>query len=122
MAESRYRQLLDEDPTLNGTTQMVEVKLAELLTRKATAAALEEAWTLLESWRTVRDSPFPANHFAWAVAWARWGEVACQPDVTRDSARQALGFAERGAPFPRHPGVGVVSADEPLLEWLRART
>ncbi len=36
-AESRYRQLLDVDPTLNGTTQMVEVKLAELVWHSASA-------------------------------------------------------------------------------------
>lgn len=120
-AESRYRQLLDEDPTLNGTTGMAEVKLAALLTRKSSPAALDEAWRFLEIWRTDRHSPFPANHFRWAVARARWGEAAGQPDVTRDSARQALGFAERGAPFPRHPGVGVVNAQKQLIEWLRAQ-
>lgn len=121
-AASRYRQLLEEDPTLNATSQMAEVKLAELLIRKGTPVALDEGWTLLEAWRTGRHSPFPANHFQWAVARARWGEAAGQPEVTRDSARQAVIFCEAGAPFARHPGVGVVKADKELLKWLRART
>jgi hypothetical protein len=120
-AESRYRQLLTEDPTLSGTTQMAEVKLAELLTRKATPAALDEAWKLLEAWRTGRHSPFPANHFKWAVARARWGEAAGKPAVTCESARQAIIFSEAGAPFARHPGSGVVNAEKQLLNWLRAR-
>lgn len=120
-AESRYRQLLKVDPTLNGTTQMVEVKLAELLITKATPDSLAEAWSLLESWRTDRHSPFPANHFNWAVARARWGEAADRVDVTRESARMALDFSEAGAPFSRHPGVGVVKNDKHLLKWLRAR-
>lgn len=121
-AESRYRQLLEEDPTLNGTTNMVEVKLAELLTRSAAPESLAEAWDLLETWRTDRHSPFPANHFAWAVARARWGEAAGQVDVTRESARMALDFVEAGAPFTRHPGVGVVKTDKKTLRWLRARS
>ena len=121
-AEIRYRQLLDEDPTLNATTQMVEVKLAELLTRNATPSALVEASTLLESWHTSRDSPFPANHFRWAVARARWAEAANRPDVMRDSACQALEHSESEAPFAHHPGVGVVAPDQQLLDWLRDRT
>ncbi len=119
-AESRYRQLLDEDPTLNGTTQMVEVKLAELLTRKRTPSSLDEAWELLERWRSDRHSPFPAHHFTWAVARARWGEAAGRPDVVRESADQAIGFSAADAPFARHPGVGVVKSDKQLLRWLQA--
>lgn len=121
-AERRYRQLLEEDPTLNATTQMVEVKLAELLTRRKTPTALDEAWCLLEAWRVNRQSPFPANHFAWAVARARWAEAAGRPDVVRESARRALDFNEAAAPFARHPGAGVVRADKQLLKWLRSRS
>ncbi len=120
-AESRYRQLLAEDPSLNGTTQMAEVRLAELLIRRATEASMAEAWDLLEAWRTERRSPFPVNHFTWELARARWGEVAGRSDITRSAARHAIALSEAGSPFPRHPGVGVVKTDPGLMKWLRAR-
>lgn len=120
-AETLYRQLLAEDPSLNATTQMAEVRLAELLTRKGTAESLGEAGELLDAWQRDRSSPFPVNHFHWELARARWGEAVSRPDVVRDSATQALAFASAESPFPRHPGVGVVHAEPDVLEWLRAR-
>ncbi|MGC4111295.1 MAG: hypothetical protein QM747_12895 [Nocardioides sp.] len=121
-SERRYRELLMEDPSLNATTQMAEVWLAELLTRRGTPASLAEAWELLEAWRTTRHSPFPANHFQWEVARARWGEAAGRADITRESAQRAIGLADAESPFPRHPGVGVVHTDPALLAWLHARS
>lgn len=120
-AEARYRQLLAEDPTLNATSQMTEVRLAELLTGRGTPAALAEAWALLERWRAERHSPFPANHFAWEVACARWGEAAGRSDIVRDSARRAIELSTAGSPFPRHPAAGVVRAERAVMEWLRSR-
>ena len=118
-AEALYRQLLAENPTLNGTTEMAEVRLAELLTRKDSPEGLREAGELLKSWANDRQSPFPANHFRWEVALARWGAAVGDEAVTVDAARRALAHVEAGSPFPRHPGVGLVQADTELLNWLR---
>lgn len=119
-AESRYRQLLEEDPSLNATSGMAEVRLAELLIRKRAEASMAEAWKLLESWRTDRHSPFPVSHFQWALARARWGIAAGRADITQKAAAEALSLAGAGSPFPRHPGVGVVHADPDLVAWLAA--
>ena len=116
-----YRRLLVEDPSLNGTSQMAEVRLAELLTRNGSEESLHEAGELLEAWQTKRRSPFPVNHFQWELARTRWGEAVGRPDVTRDSARQALAFANAASPFPRHPGVGLVRAEPHVVDWLQAR-
>ena len=120
-AESHYRELLAEDPSLNATTQMAEVQLAELLIRRNTTSSLTEAWEMLETWRTTRHSPFPVNHFQWEVARARWGEAAGREDITRDSATHAIALTTAGSPFTRHPGAGVVHADAHLMAWLHAR-
>lgn len=100
---------------------MAEVRLAELLTRKNTYESLREAGELLDAWQTTRRSPFPVNHFQWEVARVRWGEAIGRPEVARDSAKQALVFAEAESPFPRHPGAGIVRADPDLLNWLRRK-
>lgn len=117
-AEERCRHLLEEDPTHNATTQMVEVKFAELLIRNAAPESLPEAWALLETWRTDRLSSFPANHFAWTSPGARWGEEADRMEVSREPARMALDWVEAEAPFSPHPGVGVVRTDKNMLKWL----
>jgi hypothetical protein len=49
------------------------------------------------------------------------GTSVGRPDVTRDSARQALAFANAASPFPRHPGVGLVRAEPHVVDWLQAR-
>lgn len=121
-AELRYRELLDTNPTLNGTTQMVEVKLADLLIRTATPAALDEAGRLLGSWAANRHAPFPAQRFDWELIRARWGEVTGREDVMREAARQAVLLLSAPAPFSRHPGVGVVDADSKTVAWLRRRS
>jgi hypothetical protein len=120
-ADSRYRELLVEDPSLNATSQMAEVRLAELQTRKNTPTSLAEAWELLEAWRTERHSPFPADHFQWELARARWGEASGRPDIVQDSARRAVALSKEGSPFPRHPGAGVVQAEPDVMAWLHAR-
>jgi hypothetical protein len=120
-AEALYRRLLVEDPSLNATTQMAEVRLAELLTRDGSPESLREAGELLDAWQTTRHSPFPANHFQWELARARWGEAVGRPDVTREAARRALTFASAASPFSRHPGVGQVRAEPLVIKWLEAR-
>jgi hypothetical protein len=120
-AEALYRQLLVEDPSLNATTQMAEVRLAELLTRKGTEESLVEAGEFLEAWQTKRHSPFPINHFQWELARARWGEAVGRPDVVRDSSKHAIALANEVSPFPRHPGVGLVRTERHVMNWLKAR-
>lgn len=120
-SEFWYRRLLTENPTLNATTQLAEVRLAELLTRKGTTQALNEAGEMLTAWQENRHSPFPHAHFQWEVARARWGEAVGRPDVVRDSAKRAVELSHAGSPFSRHPGAGVVRADPGLLNWLHTK-
>jgi hypothetical protein len=120
-AEALYRRLLVEDPSLNATTGMAEVRLAELLTRKGTEESLREAGEFLEFWQTSRHSPFPVNHFRWELARARWGEAVGRRDVVRDASRHALALADAGSPFTRHPGVGLVHAEPHVMNWLQTK-
>ena len=119
--EQLYRQLLAEDPTLNATTNMAEVRLAALLTQRATPEALAEAHNLLLAWKARRGSPFPMDNFEWEITLARWGDAVRDPNVTRDASRRALALADAPAPFSRHPGVGRVRADADVIGWLRRK-
>lgn len=113
-----YRILLAENPTLNATTHMAEVRLAELCIAQGSPESLAEADALLVAWKENRSSPFPVNHFQWEVALARLGLAMGDVVAARDAARRALHYAEAAAPFPRHPGFGVVRADDGVLAWL----
>lgn len=120
-AEARYRQLLTEDPSLNATTGMAEVRLAELLIRQESDASLKDAGDLLDAWQANRHSPFPANHFHWQLVRARWGEAAGNAEITREAATRAIELSQARSPFPRHPTFGVVQSDAQVMTWLQAR-
>lgn len=118
-AEALYRQLLEEDPSLNGTTVMAEVSLAELLVREGDPESLREAGELLKAWVTHRASPFPNARFQWEIALVRTATALGERSVARDAARRALQYAQSGAPFPRHPQLGLVYAEAQVMDWLR---
>lgn len=117
-AESWYRRVLRQWPTLNGTSAMVEVSLAELLTIRGGDTRCREAHQLLES-RLDRGSMFDNELFRWHVAHARAATQLGDTDTAKRSARTALSLVGRGPRFPRHPTVGIVHTNEDTLTWLR---
>jgi hypothetical protein len=119
LAEHYYRRLLNENPSLNGTTHTQHIKLAELLIRRGDSQSIEEAATLLTQWAEVVHSPFPATHFRWNLALIAAGQAIGDRDTVRDAARRALDLAARGPVFPRHRTVGVVNSDAVTLKRLK---
>ncbi|MEV4686084.1 hypothetical protein [Microbacterium sp. LWH3-1.2] len=118
-AEHYYRRLLDEHPSLNGTTAMQHVKLAELLIRRRQAGDLQEAADLLTHWAGEGRVPFPGAHFRWNVAMMSLAEATGDRPTARDAARRALDLAGSGPVFSRHKDVGVVRADRHTMKKLR---
>jgi len=67
-AEDYYRRLLEEHPTLNGTSHTAEISLAELLIGKGNRDSMEEALALLNSFLERGTSQFPSVLFRWHLA------------------------------------------------------
>ena len=118
-AESYYRRLLTEYPPLNGTSQTVEVSLAELLIDKGDRPSLDEAMVLLNAWIEKGIAQFPSMLFRWHLALIRIAQATGEKETVQRAARTALGLADRGPVFPRHKEVGVVRADAKTLRRLR---
>ncbi|SER27501.1 tetratricopeptide repeat protein [Microlunatus flavus] len=112
-AEAFYRRLISENPTMNGTSFMQHVKLAEVLIARGSNDALEEAIELLTQWMETGSPRFPSELFRWNLALIAAAEAAGDEVVAREAAQRALQLAEQGPVFPRHPGVGVVLAGLP---------
>ena len=72
-AEKHYREVLRRWPDLNGTTRMVEVSLAEVLTESAGPDRHEEALRLLDS-ALKRGRMMNSDLFRWNIALARVAE------------------------------------------------
>ena len=119
IAEQYYRRLLAEHPTLNGTTGIAEISLAEVLIDKGDAAGIEEARALLNSFLERDTSQFPDVLFRWHLALIRIAQTTGDTVTVRSAARTALDLAGRGPIFPRHRTVGVVHADHHTLKRLR---
>ena len=102
----------------NATSSTVQIKLAELLLDRGTPEDLPEATTLLTAWVEHR-LPFPNAHFRWNLAVIRLAEATNDREAIRDAARRALGLADQGPVFSRHPTVGVVEADTTTIESLQ---
>lgn len=119
LAEQYYRRLLAENPTHNGTTQLQQIKLAELLLSRGRGEDLREAEDLLVRWTEEVHSPFPTAHFRWNLAAIRLSEATGDRDGAREAARRALKLADLGPVFPRHKTVGIVDADRRTLKKLR---
>lgn len=118
-AETYYRRILAEHPTLNGTSQTVEVSLAELLIDKRDPASMDEAVALLNAWIERGISQFPSVLFRWHLALIRIAQATGEKETVRRAARTALHLADLGPAFPRHKEVGVVRADAKTLRRLR---
>jgi tetratricopeptide (TPR) repeat protein len=120
-AERLYRALLVRDPSLNGTTHMVEVSLAEILIERDDDPSRREALELLQSALTRRSaSMFNDQLFRWHVAFAALSLQLGDVESQQRGARTALKLAQAGPQLARHPTVGVVHSDPDTLNWLRA--
>ncbi len=118
-ATQYYRRLLNEHPTLNGTTATVEIALAELEMAKGRRADTEEALALLNSFLERNTSQFPNVLFRWHSVLIDIAEATGEKDTVQRAARTALDLAARGPVFPRHKDVGVVQADRQTMRRLR---
>ncbi len=119
VAESYYRSVLQRWPSLNGTSWMVEVSLAELLTARGGDPACNEALQLLQN-RLNRVPPMLDDDlFRWHVALARAAGQLGDTETQQRAARTALSLVDRGAQFARHPTIGLVNTDKRTLAWLR---
>tara|TARA_Y100000815_G_scaffold272952_1_gene303003 strand:- start:2762 stop:3394 length:633 start_codon:yes stop_codon:yes gene_type:complete len=118
-AEDYYRRLLEEHPTLNGTSHTAEISLAELLIGKGNRDSMEEALALLNSFLERGTSQFPSVLFRWHLALISIAQATGEKKTVQRAARTALDLASRGPVFPRHKDVGVVDADAKTLRRLR---
>lgn len=118
-AERYLRRLLAEYPTLNATTGMAEVTLAEILVKRRNQSSVIEAMELLRAWVARDRSPFPINMFRWHLVLIDAAEIMGDRETARSSARTALELVEMGPVFPRHKTVGVVHAEAKTLKRLK---
>ena len=119
-AEQLYRRIVIEQPSGSGTTGGIEISLAELLLDKGDPDARDEALALLDSWMGRPRMKFDNQLFRWHLNLIRIAEAAGDRDAVRRAANSALTLAGRGPQLSRHPDVGLVRADEAILERLRA--
>jgi predicted Zn-dependent protease len=117
-AEAMYREVIRRWPDLNGTSGMVAVSLAELLTERAVPPDHSEALQLLDS-SLKRGSMLNSGLFRWNVALARIAQQIGDSETVERAARTALSLMSRPPQFPRHPDVGIPSADDSTIAWLR---
>lgn len=115
-AEGLYRRILVDAPDGSGTSGLVLVKLAEVLTASGRP---QEAMRLLASVDMEELSVFTSSLFRWYVAHSEAAMATGDVDVASADAAHALWLAEQPSQYSRHPGVGVVTADDDLLSALR---
>ncbi|MFB0840474.1 MULTISPECIES: hypothetical protein [unclassified Arthrobacter] len=119
LAETYYRRLLADNPSLKSTTATLHIKLAELLIRRGDEQDPAEAAELLTRWPEVVHLPFRDAHFRWNLAVIDLAEATGDRETAVEAARRALDLADRGPVFPRHETVGVVHAEHRDLERLK---
>ena len=116
-AERTYREVIQRWPDLNGTTGMVEVSLAEVLTEGPRRDRSDEALRFLDS-ALKRGRMLNSELFRWNVALARIAEQMGDSDTVAHAAKNALSLTKLGPQYPRHPTVGLARADPSTLAWL----
>jgi predicted Zn-dependent protease len=116
-AEKYYREVIHRWPDLNGTTGLVEVSLAEVLTDSDALVRHEEALRLLDS-ALKRGRMMNSGLFRWNIALARAAEKLGDAKTFSRAARTALSLTKLGPQFPRHPTVGLAKPDAATLAWL----
>ncbi len=115
-AERLYRRVLMDAPDGSGTSGLVFLSLAELLT--ATGRP-REALLLLDTADMDSLTTFTSSLFRWYVAHANAALAVGDRETASADAAHALWLAEQPSQYTRHPGVGVVTPDETLLLHLR---
>lgn len=118
-AERLYRRILDDHPSLSGSTGSVEISLAELLIDRAGARETAEALELLRSWIEREGMKFDNELFRWHLCLIKVAERNGDRETAQRAARTALGLAERGPQLTRRPDVELVEADRKTLKHLR---
>jgi predicted Zn-dependent protease len=118
-AETLYRRILAQQPSLSGTTGSVEISLAELLLDTGRVELLDEALALLDTWINRPGLKFDSQLFRWHLDLIRVAEATGEQQTVRRAAATALALAERGPQLPRHPDVGLVQTDKATLKRLR---
>jgi hypothetical protein len=113
-AEMHYREVIRRWPDLNGTTGMVEVSLAEVLTESGSNRH-EEALRLLDS-ALKRGRMMNSDLFRWNIALAKVAEQLGDAETVSRAARTALSLTKLGPQYPRHPTVGLARPDAATLE------
>jgi len=118
-AETLYRRILAEQPSLSGTTGSVEISLAELLLDTGRAELRDEALVLLNAWINRPGLKFDNQLFRWYMDLIRVAQTTGDQQTARRAATTALALAERGPQLARHPEVGLVTTDKATLKRLR---
>ncbi|GAB4095426.1 hypothetical protein GCM10028787_09010 [Brachybacterium horti] len=118
LSERLLRRILEINPTLNFTTGMAEVHLADRLLRRRTPEALDEARELLDAWDERGEGRFSSQLFEAAVARARWCEATGDAAGASEWAAHALELAEIESPLANAPGLAVQDLDRDLADWL----
>jgi predicted Zn-dependent protease len=118
-AERHYRAVVAGWSSLNATSGMVEVSLAELLAERGDRKACEEALGLLERWLHRGGLRFNSQLFRWHLALVATAGRLGDHQTVQHAARTALSLVDRDPQLPRHPTVGLVEADEHTLTRLR---
>lgn len=115
-AEELYREVLRRWPSLDGTSDQVDLSLAELLCDRG---EYHEALTFLDTYaERCEEDGFDSTWFRWHVIRVRIAQATGDDSTVQASARTALDLASRGPEFSRHPDVGLVHADDATLSWL----
>lgn len=115
-AERLYRRVFKEVPGGSGTSGLVFLSLAELLTATGRPG---EALPLLDTADMELLSTFTSSLFRWHVAHANAALAAGDHATACADAAHALWLAEQPSQYKGHQGVGVVTPDETLLLHLR---
>lgn len=117
VAESYYRDLLKRSPSLNGTSGMADVSLAEMLIDRNNEPDRDAALLLLQS-ALHRGNLLGDRLFRWHVALARAGSDMGDRETQQRAARTALRILTEAPAFSDNPAVGTVTSDQQTIDWL----
>lgn len=120
-AEAHLRAALDlMASNRSGSTDLEEVRLAEILIQRGGSAALLEARSLIE--QLGETQPLLLNdRFRKCVAGARVAIALGDDGQAADWSRQALALASaRHSGLANHPSLGLVETDASMRAWLAA--
>jgi tetratricopeptide (TPR) repeat protein len=115
----QYRTVIQENPTLNGTSGSIRIAAAEVLLTRKGPGDVEEAIAHLDSWPAEVGFQLSSEIFRWHLARISAATIKRDVDAVRESARAALQLVEAPPQFRFHPTVGLVHTDRKTLRQLR---